>query len=75
MLILDNDTGENIFLHPYTYYMVSEKLQREEQFHSKIYLLEFSLIHAKRRLKSAPDKLDFKMGKATSKTDTLDCSC
>ena len=30
-----NDTSKNIFLHPYTYYMASERLQREEQFHSK----------------------------------------
>ena len=30
----DNDTSKNIFLHPYTYYMADERLQREEQFHS-----------------------------------------
>ena len=31
----DNNTNKNIFLQPYTYYMASERLQREEQFHSK----------------------------------------
>ena len=49
--------------------MASERLQGEEQFHSKNYVLEMSLFHAKMRLKSAPQKL-----KATSKSFTLDCS-
>ena len=31
----DNDTGKNIFSHPYIYYMASERLQGEEQFHTK----------------------------------------
>ena len=31
----DNDTGKNIFLHPYIYYVASERLQWEEQFHTK----------------------------------------
>ena len=31
----DNDTSKNIFSHPYIYYMASERLQRQEQFHSK----------------------------------------
>ena len=31
----DNDTSKNIFSHPYTYYMASERLQGGEQFHSK----------------------------------------
>ena len=31
----DNDTSKNIFLHPYIYYMLSEKLQGEEQSHFK----------------------------------------
>ena len=31
----DNDTSKNIFSHPYIYYMASERLQGEEQFHSK----------------------------------------
>ena len=31
----DNDTSKNIFLHLYIYYMASEGLQGEEQFHSK----------------------------------------
>ena len=39
--------------------MASEILQGEEQFHSKNYLLEMSRSHAKMRLKSAPQKLNF----------------
>ena len=71
----DNDTGKNIFLHPYIYYTASERLQGEEQFHSKNYLLEMPCFHAKMRLKSAPQKLNFLMAKAISKSCTLDCSC
>ena len=70
----DNDTGKNIFSHPYIYYMASERLQGEEQFHTKNYLLEMSRFHAKMRLKSAPQKLNFLMAKAISKSCTLDCS-
>ena len=70
----NSDTSKNIFLHPYIYYMSSERLQGEEQFHSKNYLLEMPCFHAKMRLKSAPQKLNFLMEKATSKSCTLDCS-
>ena len=35
-----NYTSENIFSHPCINYMANERLQREEQFHSKNYLLE-----------------------------------
>ena len=55
--------------------MASERLQGEEQFHSKNYLLEMPCFHAKMRLKSAPQKLDLLMTKAISKSCTLDCSC
>ena len=71
----DNDTSKNIFSHPYIYYMASERLQGEEQFHTKNYLLEMSRFHAKMRLKSAPQKLNFLMAKAISKRCTLDYSC
>ena len=71
----DNDTSKNIFSHPYIYYMASERLQGEKQFHSKNYLLEMSRFHAKMRLKSAPQKLNFLIKKAISKSCTLDCSC
>ena len=71
----DNDTSKNISLHHYIYYMASERLQGEEKFHSKNYLLEMSRFHAKMRLKSAPQKLNFLMAKAISKSCTLDCSC
>ena len=71
----DNDTGKNIFSHPYIYYMASERLQGEEQFHTKNYLLEMSCFYAKMRLKSVPKKLNFLMAKGISKSCTLDCSC
>ena len=70
----DTNTRRNIFLHPYIYYTTSERLQGEKQFHSKNYLLEMPCFHAKMRLKSAPQKLNFLMEKATSKSCTLDCS-
>ena len=44
--------------------MVSQRLQGEEQFHCKNYLVEISRFHAKMRLKSAPQKLNFLMEKA-----------
>ena len=61
-----NDTGKNIFLHTRTYYMASERLQEEEQFHAKNHLLEMPCFHAKMRLKRAPQKLNFLMAKAIS---------
>ena len=41
----DNETSENIFLHPYISYIANERLQAQKQFHSKSYLLEMHLIH------------------------------
>ena len=66
---------EKIFLHPCIYYMASERVQGEEQFHSKNCLLEMPCFHDKMHLKSAPQKLEFLMTKAVSKICTLDCSC
>ena len=60
----DNGTGKNTFSQPYIYYMARERLQEEEQFHTKNYLLEMSCFHAKMRLKSAPQKLIFFYGKS-----------
>ena len=71
----DNNTCDDIFSYPYISYMANERLQREEQFHSKNYLLRMSRSHAKMRLKSALQKLNFVMAKAISKGFTLDCSC
>ena len=71
----DKDTSKIIFSHPYIYYMASERLQGVEQVHSKNYLLEMLRSHVKMRLKSAPQKLDFSMAKAISKSYALDCSC
>ena len=52
--IFDNDTDKIIFSHPYIYYLASERLQGEEQFHTKNYFLEMSRFHAKMHLKSVP---------------------
>ena len=71
----DNDTGKNVFSHPYIYYMARERLQGKEQFDTKNYLLEMFCFHAKMHLKSAPQKLNFLMAKAISKSCTLDCRC
>ena len=54
--------------------MTSKRLQGEEQFLSKNYLLEMLCSHDNMRLKSAPQKLNFAMAKAISKRYTLDCS-
>ena len=58
-----NYTSENIFSHPCISYMANERLQREEQFHSKNYLLEMPCPHAKMSLKS----LNFVMAKLYQK--------
>ena len=71
----NNDTSENICSHSYVSYIANRRLQGEEQFHSKNYLSEMPRSHAKIRLKSAPQKLNFVMTKAISKSYTLDCSC
>ena len=48
--------------------MAGERLQEEEQFHSKNYLLEMHCSLAKMRFKGAPQKLNFVFPKAISKT-------
>ena len=60
----NNDTNENIFSQPYIGYMTNGRLQGEEQLHYQKYLLKMPRSHAKMRLKSAPQKLDFVMAKA-----------
>ena len=67
----DNDTSEKIFSRPYINYMANERLQEEEKFHSKNYLLEMPLSHAKIRLKSALQNLNFVIAKATLKVYNL----
>ena len=67
----DSDTSENIFPHPY---MANERLQGEEQFHSKNYILGMPCSYAKTHLKSAPRKLNFVIAKAISNIYTLYCS-
>ena len=63
----DNDTSENIFSHRFISYMANEKLQEEKQFYSKNYLLKMPSSHAKMRLKTAPQKLNFVMAKVYQK--------
>ena len=70
-----SDASKNIFSHLCIHDMASERLQGEEQFPSKNYPLEMSRFHAKMRLKSALQKLNFLLAKAISKRCTLDCSC
>ena len=48
--------------------MASERLQGEKQFHSKNYVLKMCRFHGKMRVKSAPQKLNFLMKKAISKS-------
>ena len=50
----DSDMSKNIFSHSYIYYVASEGLQGEEQFHFKNYLLKMLRFHAKMRLKNVP---------------------
>ena len=71
---IDNDTSESMLAHPRPYFMASKRLQGEEQFHSKNYILEMPCSHAKMCLKSASQKLNFVLAKAISKSYTLDCS-
>ena len=71
----DNNSNKNKFSHPYIHYIASERLQGEEQFHFKTYLLEMPRSHAKVCLKSAPQKLNLLIAKDISKSYTLDCSC
>ena len=56
-------------------YITNKKLQGVEQFHSKNYLLEMPCSHAKMRLKSEPEKLNFIMAKALSNSYALNCKC
>ena len=48
----DKYTSEKIFSHPYISFMVNERLQGEEEFNSKNYVLEMACAHTKMRLKS-----------------------
>ena len=61
---LDNNTSENIFSHFYISYIANERIQVEEKFLSKNYLLEMFGSNTKMRRKSAPQKLNFVITKA-----------
>ena len=60
-----NDASENTVSHPYINYMANERLQGEEQFHSKNYLPEMPPSHAKTMLKSGPQKPTLVIAKAS----------
>ena len=47
----------------------------QEKFHSENYFLEIPSSYAKMRLKSAPQKVNFVMAKAISKSYKVDCGC
>ena len=70
----DNDTSENIFSHPYTSYMANERMKDYKERNNfilrsaKDYLLEMPPSHAKMRLESAPQKLNFVMIKVGKKS-------
>ena len=68
----DNDTSEKIFSHPYISYMANE---RWNNFILRTTFWEMPRSHANMHLKSTPQKLNFVMAKAISKSYTLDCSC
>ena len=61
-----------MFSHPCIYYVASERLEGEEQFHSKNYLLEIPRSHAK---KCQPQKLNIFIAEALSKSYNLHCIC
>ena len=56
----DNDARENIFSHSSFSYMANQRLQGEDEFHSKNYLLRNASF-------LAPQKLNFVIAKAISK--------
>ena len=53
--------------------MANERLEGEEQYQSKKYLLKMPRSHAKMSLKSVPQKLNFVIAKTINYQ--LDCSC
>ena len=55
--------------------MENERLQGDEQHHSKNYFLEVPCSHAKISLKSALQKPNFVIAIATPKRYALNCSC
>ena len=57
-----NETRENIFSHPML--AIWKMKDYKERHHSKNYLLEVPHSHAKIRLKSAPQELNFVIAKA-----------
>ena len=62
----DNDKSKNMLSHPYIIAIWQIKGYKEKN--------KISRSYAKMRLKSAPQKLNFAIAKAISKSYTLDCS-
>ena len=67
-------TSENIFSHPYISYIANERLERDEQFHSKNYHLEMPRSHAKMCFKSAT-KTELFNGKSYINMLYTRCNC
>ena len=69
----DFDNGASNMIFSYPFFSIQQiKGRKISLFHSKNYLLEIPCSHAKMRLKSAPQKLNFIMAKAILKRYTLD---
>ena len=76
ILILITTQVERYFHTPiYINYIANERLLGEKQFHFKNCLFKMARSHAKMPLNSAPQKMNFVMAKAISKSFTLDSSC
>ena len=60
----ENGTGKNMFSHPYIYYMASERLKGEEQFHAKNYLLEIISFPCQNAFKKCKTKTKLFNGKS-----------
>ena len=64
------------FSHPYIYSMTSARLQGRNNYIRVTTFFEMPRFNAKMRLKSAPQKLNFLMAEAISKSYTLvSCKC
>ena len=60
----DKDTSENMFSHAYISYMANERLQGEEQFHSKYYLLELTSFPCQNTFEKCTAKIELCNGKS-----------
>ena len=54
---VDSNKSENVFSHSFITYIENKRLQCEEQFHSKNYLLKMPFSHTKLHFKKSYNKL------------------